>query len=146
MLVDEITSFGVQPPIADLLMIETGGAQTNIYDPDRIAEWIARHGHVNGTVEGTNSEAIALLAKVARVFKRQFFIKDDESEADGRYLSNPLWKKIEEILVDAGRLRRNDRLGTSGRKSDFIHIINADALLASVTEQDRQIWTKVAAL
>jgi hypothetical protein len=146
MLVDETTTFGEQPPAVDRLMIETEGRQQNLYDPEDIATWIAKHGRGDGPVGGANPEAIALLAKVARVFTRQFFIKDDDAEADGRYLAIPLWRKIEEILVEAGRLRRNDRLGTAGRKSDFVHIVNAHALLASVTEEDRNIWTKVAAL
>jgi hypothetical protein len=146
MLVDETTTFGGQPPTVDRLMIETEGRQQNLYDPEDIAAWIAKHGHGDGPVGGANPEAVALLAKVARVFTRQFFIKDVEAEADGRYLAIPLWQKIEEILEEAGRLRRNDRLGTAGRKSDFVHIVNAHALLASVTEQDRNIWAKVAAL
>ena len=146
MLVDETTNFGEQPPAIDHLMIEVEGRQRILYSPGEIAAWIATRGSGQAPVGGTNPEAVALLAKVARIFTRQFFIKDDDSEANGRYLASPLWQQIEEILKEAGRLRRNDRQGTAGRNSDFIHIVNANALLASTTEQDRKIWTKVAAL
>lgn len=146
MLVDETTAFGNLPPAADQLMVEAEGAQQILRSPDGIAAWIATHGSDHGPAGGINTEAVALLAKVARVFTRQFFIKDDEAEADGRYLASPLWKPIEVILEEAGRVRRNDRRGTAGRNSDFVHIVNANALLASVTEQDREIWRKVASV
>ncbi|RYG97598.1 MAG: hypothetical protein EON58_09375 [Alphaproteobacteria bacterium] len=145
-LVDETTTFGENLPAIDHLLIDAEGKQTALYSPEDIAAWMMHHGHTRVPGEGGNTEAVAMLEKVARVFMRQFFIKDDDAEADGRYLASPIWKRIEEILVEAGRLRRNDRKGTAGKKSDFVHIVNARALLESAEQEDRDIWARVAAL
>ncbi|WP_426014012.1 hypothetical protein [Caulobacter sp. DWR2-3-1b2] len=145
MVVDGSTAFGSQPPAVDCLMVEDLGSQEMHYNPAAISSWIEAHRPTPVPEDG-NREAVELLERVARVFMRQFYIKDEASEFEGRYLSMPFWPEIEAILIDADRLRRNDRKDAAGRPCDFVHIVDAGALLAAATNEDQRIWRQVASI
>jgi hypothetical protein len=145
LVVDDQTRFGSTVPTVGNLMIESMGKTSTVYAPDEIRDWLrSRRG--SGHLPERDTEATRLLERLCRVFLRQFFIKSDPLDPAGRYLSDPIWPAIEQLLSGAGRLRRNDRKDASGRRGEFIHIINAAALLESASEEDRRIWEAVADL
>jgi hypothetical protein len=145
LVVDDHTLFGQTRPVVGSLMVETAGKTSVLYNPAEIDAWISAHQAHLGKSEVEN-EATRLLERVARVFLRQFFMKSDPLDPVGRYLSDGLWPAIEEKLALAGRLRRTDRKDASGKRGEFIHIINPGALLERTSHEDREIWDSVAEL
>jgi hypothetical protein len=145
LVVDDQTLIGPTRPVVGSLMVETAGKTAVLYNPDEISDWLSAHQAHREESQVVN-EATRLLERVARVFLRQFFIKSDPFDPAGRYLSEDLWPAIEEKLAAAGRLRRTDRKDASGKRGEFIHIINPGALLERASEEDRQIWGGVAEL
>lgn len=145
LVVDDQTLFGETYPVAGSLMVESSGKTGVMYDPKGIDAWISAHSAHRGESPVENN-ATRLLERVARVFLRQFFIKSDPLDPAGRYLSEDLWPAIEEKLALAGRLRRTDRKDASGKRGEFIHIINPGALLERASLEDREIWNCVAEL
>lgn len=145
LVVDEQTLFGATMPNVGSLMVETAGKTAVLYNPDEINSWVSAH-QTHRDDSQVENEATRLLERVARVFLRQFFIKSDPFDPAGRYLSEDYWPAIEEKLARAGRLRRTDRKDASGKRGEFIHIINPGALLERASEEDRDIWGSVAEL
>ena len=145
LVVDDQTSFGQTTPIVGSLMVETAGKALVRYDPAEISAWISSH-QADRDCSRVENGATRLLERVARVFLRQFFIKSDPFDPAGRYLSEALWPPIEEKLALAGRLRRTDRKDASGKRGEFIHIVNPGALLDRASDEDREIWDSVAEL
>lgn len=145
LVADGQTLFGETRPEVGSLMVEAAGKTSMRYDPEEIDAWISAHqAHLDKSQ--VENEATRLLEKVARAFLRQFFIKSDPIDHAGRYLSDDLWPAIEERLTLAGRLRRTDRKDASGKRGEFIHIINPGALLERASKEDREIWDSVAEL
>lgn len=145
LVVNDQTLFGPTVPVVGSLMVETAGKTTVLYNPEEIDTWISTHqASMNYTL--VENEATRLLEKVSRVFLRQFFIKSDPLDPAGRYLSEDLWPAIEEKLSSAGRLRRTDRKDASGKRGEFIHIINAGAFLERNSKDEREIWEDVGKL
>lgn len=145
LVVDDQTLIGPTRPVVGSLMVETAGKTAVLYNPEEINDWVSAH-QAHRDDSQVENEATRLLERVARVFLRQFFIKSDPFDPAGRYLSEDLWPAIEEKLALAGRLRRTDRKDASGKRGEFIHIINPGALLERASEEDRQIWRSVAEL
>jgi len=145
LVADTQTQFGQCAPVINTLMIENGGRTTTIYDPREICEWINTHRSQSSWVR-THNKSTQLLEKVCRVFLRQFFIKANDYDSASYYLSDQLWPEIEDILEKNNRIRRTDRKDASGRPGEFIHVVNATSLLEALTDEDKNIWQKVAAL
>ncbi|MCQ9156705.1 NACHT domain-containing protein [Acidomonas methanolica] len=144
-VVDDRTSFGENRPHIDSLMVEINGHTSSLYDPNEIDAWITSH-QTHRDVSQLDNEATKLLEKVTRVFLRQFFVKSDPLDPAGRYLEEDIWPAIEEVLTHAGRLRRTDRKDASGKRGEFVHIVNPSALLERASQEDREIWNLVSHL
>ena len=145
LVVDDATVLGNTAPEVLSLIRAGHGSTTACYDPVEIAKWLLGHMKPKD-ISIRNPEAIRLLERVCRVFLRQFFVKDDQLDPTGRYLQDDLWPSIESILSTYGRVRRNDSKDASGRPGEFVHLINAGALLARASQEDREIWTAVGSI
>jgi hypothetical protein len=145
LVVDDRTLFGQTRPTVGSVVMESAGKTTVLYDPEEIDSWISAHQPRRDDSRPEN-EATKLLEKVTRVFLRQFYIKSDPFDPAGRYLSENLWPAIEQKLTLADRLRRTDRKEASGKRGEFIHIINPGALLEYASREDRELWDSIAEL
>ncbi len=145
LVVDDRTLFGQTRPTVGSLVIESAGKASVLYDPEEIGTWMSAHKPRRDDSRPEN-DATKLLERVTRVFLRQFYIKSDPLDPAGRYLSEDLWPAIEEKLTLAGRLRRTDRKEASGKRGEFIHIVNPGALLECASHEDRELWDSIAKL
>jgi len=145
LVVDRNTVLGETCVFPSCLMVERNATVDVEYDPAKILEWINEH-RKRERDQVQNKEAVDLLERVCRVFLRQFYIKVDEGDHAGRYLTSDGWPVIEEVLNRFGRVRRTDRKDASGRPGEFVHIVNPQALLSRENPEDLEIWNQVGRL
>ena len=143
LVADKDTRFADTLPAVTCLFVEENGTAVSVYEPSRISDWLASVS-AGDELEETITDEVRELRRICRVFMRQFYIKDDVEEKAGRLLQSDAWRNIEKLLRKYDRVRRTDRKDASGRPGEFVHIINAQALLEQQTREDVEIWRELA--
>ena len=123
----------------------------DIWDPDSIVQWLDAHGHATAMDDrrqvpsGQHGEMLHLLDRACR--SPTFWIpeKGGSTHVD-KFVNNPLWPAILELLRSHGHLREK-QMGVSGRQTRFVHIKQPHRILAKDPEDDEvaQLYRALAA-
>ncbi len=107
-----------------------------IGSPDQIQSWVDRHGrapsqasqdHEGGVPEDLREHRLVkLLERACRV--RSYWIRDDAEDQFNRFVRDPVWPELLGLLK-AHDLAKVRHPAASGRKDDFVHVVNAPGIL-----------------
>ena len=117
--------------------------------PGQIRSWVDTHGRApsqdSRCHEGAIPEAlrehhmVRLLERVCRV--RSYWIRDDPEDQFNRFVGDPMWPELLGLLK-AHDLARVRHPATSGRKDDFVHIVNAPGILQGLRAESSDAKTR----
>lgn len=128
LLADDATRVPVSMPDPHNLQIVRDGRVHSIYDPRDRAAWFKDHRPVQN-INSNDSEAWRLLLRIARVINRQKWIRDIEDDLAGRLLKEPAWERVREVLERHEMLSIRQGVDTSGPRSDFYRVAQAEEFL-----------------
>ena len=137
-IVDGGTQASASIPVPKRLRVQrVDGTYDDLWDPDQIGAWLDDHGR-------KTTEAAAMPAKdtqhgrLLQVLDRAcrsstFWIPEDTDTKVDRFVKAPLWPTVLGLLDEHDFLRRK-KLGVRGANSRFIHVRQADRILANDPE------------
>ena len=110
------------------------GTYSDLWDPDQIGAWLDDHGRtaIEATIAPANDaqhgQLLQVLDRACR--SSSFWIPEDTDTKIDRFVKDPLWPTVMGLLDDHGFLRRK-KLGVRGANNRFVHIRQADRILAN---------------
>lgn len=111
------------------------GKDDDIWDPGRIGAWLDGCGRTvtsgGEPMPDPNTQHGRMLRLLGRACRSSsFWIPEDTDTKVDRFVKDPLWPAIMELL-DSHRFLRRKKLGVRGPNNRFVHIREADRILAS---------------
>jgi hypothetical protein len=144
---DETTRFGrMHPLVHKLILVTEKGVYKEIYEPDEIGDWIAKHSPASEANE-ENDEALRLFERICRIMLRQHMIKEHPSDPSGRVLAHRYWKEMEPILFDAEVIARIKNKDSKGASAPFLRMRDPFRLLVHRADPKvKAIWRKIGSI
>ena len=113
---------------------DVDGKYDDEWDPDPIGAWLDGCGRavtLDDPVPAPDTEHGRMLRVLGRACRSSsFWIPEDTDTKVDRFVKDPLWPRIMGLLHDHGFLRKK-RLGVSGANNRFVHIRQAERILAN---------------
>ena len=134
-IVDDSTRLPPSFPSPGRLRIPSAktGQDEDVWDNASIRKWLDVHGSADSTADDSapSSQHAQMLRVVERACRSSsFWIPEDTDTKIDRFVKDPTWPTVLELLKSHGFIRE-ERLGVSGRKSRFVHIRQAERILAN---------------
>ena len=136
-IVDGGTHVSPSFPVPKRLQRQEIGAKYDEWDPDRIRTWLDGHGRT-ATLDDPTPDPDTRHGRMLRVLERacrssSFWIPEDTDTKIDRFVKDPLWPNVMGLLDDHGFLHKK-KLGVRGANNRFVHIRQADRILANDPE------------
>ena len=127
-IVDTATRVPPTFPVPDRIRVQMyagGGPHDEIREPHRIKEWLSGRGNgqpIQGADVAPNERHAAMLRVLGRACRSpSFWIPDSGATNVDKFVNDPLWPNVRELLDKHGFIRE-ERRGVSGPKNLFFHI------------------------
>lgn len=151
---DRSTRVPASIPVPSTILDEGDGGDRVLTDRERIDRWLDRHGRRRVDDDGETGHAapvpaalhdhdlVRLLERACR--SRAYWIPERREEGDrgNRFVDEDEWPKLLDLLKEHD-LVRIERKASSGRESNFLHIVNRRGLLQGLwnESEDPKVMT-----
>ena len=132
-IVDRSTRVSPTFPVPTLIRERSGIRDIDKRDPSSINEWLDQHGRAEGNdpAPSPSSDLHRMWLLLDRACRSSsFWIPDDTETKVDRFVKDPLWPEVRQLLAEHGFLREQ-KMGVSGRNKRFVHIEQAERILAN---------------
>ena len=133
-IVDQSTRVSPTFPVPTLIRERSGFRDVDRRDPQSISDWLDEHGRVVQTTN-VDLDPSSNHGRMLRLVERgcrssSFWIPDDTETKVDKFVKDPLWPVVRQLLAKHGFLREQ-KMGVSGRNTRFVHIKHTERLLAN---------------